>query len=139
MLKYNGCVNVNINAPVASTKSTTLDRTWRVDVQPSTSSVTFKWSHNFKIYSSIIDRKQTPQWSALVTQNGSLNLACSVTGAEPLVGSKANTQLFEKRNENLKQYLLSAGCTTVQFENPISRNEKLASRTIWKVEVKTLN
>ena len=139
MLKYNGCVNVNINTPVASTKSATLDRTWRVDVQPATSLVTFKWSHNFKIYSSIIDRKQIPQWSALVTQNGSSNLACSVTGAEPLAKSQANTQLFDKRNESLKQYLLSAGCSSVQFENPISRNEKLASRTIWKVEVKALS
>jgi uncharacterized repeat protein (TIGR02543 family) len=139
MLKYNGCVNVNINAPIASSKSATLDRMWRVDVQPATSLVTFKWSHNFKIYSSAIDRKQILQWSALVTQNSSSNLACSVTGAEPLAKSKANTQLFDKRNESLKQYLLSAGCSSVQFENPISRNEKLASRTIWKVEVKALN
>ena len=139
MLKYNGCVNVNINAPIASSKSATLDRMWRVDVQPATSLVTFKWSHNFKIYSSTIDRKQIPQWSALVAQNSSSNLACSVTGAEPLAKSKANTQLFDKRNESLKQYLLSAGCSSVQFENPISRNEKLASRTIWKVEVKALN
>jgi hypothetical protein len=110
-----------------------------VDVQPTTSSVTFKWSHNFKIYSSAIDRKQIPQWSALVTQSGSSNLACSVTGAESLVQSKANTQLFSKRNESLRQYLLSAGCSSVLFENPVSRSEKLASRTIWKVEVKSLN
>jgi hypothetical protein len=137
MLKYNGCVNVNINAPIASSKSATLDRMWRVDVQPATSLVAFKWSHNFKIYSSTIDRKQILQWSALVTQNSSSNLACLVTGAEPLAKSKANTQLFDKRNESLKQYLLSAGCSLVQFENPISRNEKLASRTIWKVEAKT--
>ena len=139
MLKYNGCVNVNINAPLATTKSATLDRTWKVDVQPATSSVTFKWSHEFKIYSSAIDRKQIPQWSALVAQNESSNLACSVTGAEPLAKSKANTRLFDKRNESLRQYLLNAGCTSVQFESPISRSEKLASRTIWKVEVKTLN
>jgi hypothetical protein len=139
MLKYNGCVNVNINAPLATTKSATLDRTWKVDVQPATSSVAFKWSHEFKIYSSAIDRKQIPQWSALVAQNESSNLACSVTGAEPLAKSKANTRLFDKRNESLRQYLLSAGCTSVQFESPISRSEKLASRTIWKVEVKTLN
>jgi hypothetical protein len=139
MLKYNGCVNVNINSPIASSKSATLDRMGRVDVQPATSLVTFKWSHNFKIYSSTIDRKQISQWSALVTQNSSSNLACSVTGAEPLAKSKANTQLFDKRNESLKQYLLSAGCSSVQFENPISRNEKLASRTIWKVEVKALD
>jgi uncharacterized repeat protein (TIGR02543 family) len=139
MLKYNGCVNVSINAPIAPSKSATLDRTWKVDVQPTTSSVTFKWSHNFKIYSSAIDRKQIPQWSALVTQSGSSNLACSVTGAESLVQSKANTQLFSKRNESLRQYLLSAGCSSVLFENPVSRSEKLASRTIWKVEVKSLN
>jgi uncharacterized repeat protein (TIGR02543 family) len=139
MLKYNGCVNVNINAPLAITKSATLDRTWKVDVQPATSSVAFKWSHEFKIYSSAIDRKQIPQWSTLVAQNESSNLACSVTGAEPLAKSKANTRLFDKRNESLRQYLLSAGCTSVQFESPISRSEKLASRTIWKVEVKTLN
>jgi hypothetical protein len=139
MLKYNGCVSVSINAPIAPSKSATLDRTWKVDVQPTTSSVTFKWSHNFKIYSSAIDRKQIPQWSALVTQSGSSNLACSVTGAEPLVQSKANTQLFSKRNESLRQYLLSAGCSSVLFENHVSRSEKLASRTIWKVEVKALN
>jgi hypothetical protein len=139
MLKYNGCVNVNINAPLAITKSATLGRTWKVDVQPATSSVAFKWSHEFKIYSSAIDRKQIPQWSTLVAQNSSSNLACSVTGAEPLAKSKANTRLFDKRNESLRQYLLSAGCTSVQFESPISRSEKLASRTIWKVEVKTLN
>jgi hypothetical protein len=139
MLEYNGCVNVNINAPIASSKSATLDRTWKVDVQPATSSVTFKWSHNFKIYSSTIDRKQVQQWSALVAQNGSSNLACSVTGAEPLAKSKANTRLFDKRNESLSLYLLSAGCSSVQFENPVSRSEKLASRTIWKVEVKALN
>ena len=139
MLKYNGCVNVNINAPLASTKSATLDRTWRVDVQPATSSVAFKWSHNFKIYSSAIDQKQISQWIALVAQNESSNMACSVTGVEPLVQSKANTQLFVKRNESLKKYLSGAGCTLVQFDNPISRNEKLGSRTIWKVEVSALN
>ena len=139
MLKYNGCINVNINAPVASTKSSTLDRTWRVDVQPATSSVAFKWSHNFKIYSSAIDQKQISQWIALVAQNESSNMACSVTGVEPLIQSKANTQLFVKRNESLKKYLLGAGCSLVQFDNPISRNEKLGSRTIWKVEVSALN
>ena len=139
MLKYNGCINVNINAPVASTKSSTLDRTWRVDVQPATSSVAFKWSHNFKIYSSAIDQKQISQWIALVAQSESSNMACSVTGVEPLVRSKANTQLFVKRNESLKKYLSGAGCSLVRFENPISRNEKLGSRTIWKVEVNALN
>jgi len=139
MLKYNGCINVNINAPVASTKSSTLDRTWRVDVQPATSSVAFKWSHNFKIYSSAIDQKQISQWIALVAQNESSNMACSVTGVEPLIQSKANLQLFVKRNESLKKYLLGAGCSLVQFDNPISRNEKLGSRTIWKVEVNALN
>jgi hypothetical protein len=99
MLKYNGCVNVSINAPIAPSKSATLDRTWKVDVQPTTSSVTFKWSHNFKIYSSAIDRKQIPQWSALVTQSGSSNLACSVTGAESLVQSKAYTIVFQAQRE----------------------------------------
>jgi uncharacterized repeat protein (TIGR02543 family) len=137
MLKYNGCANVNINSPTASSKSATLDRTWTVDVQPTTSSIRFKWSHDFRIYSSAIERKQALQWSTLVTQDGSVNLTCSVTGVEPLVRSKANTQLFDKRSDGLRIYLLSNGCSSVLFENSISRNEKLASRTIWKVEAKT--
>jgi hypothetical protein len=110
-----------------------------VDVQPTTSSIRFKWSHDFKIYSSAIERKQASQWSDLVTQDGSANLTCSVTGVEPLARSKANTQLFDKRSEGLRIYLLSNGCSSVLFENPIGRNEKLASRTIWKVEAKTSN
>jgi hypothetical protein len=110
-----------------------------VDVQPTTSSIRFKWSHDFRIYSSAIERKQALQWSTLVTQDGSANLTCSVTGVEPLVRSKANMQLYDKRSDGLRIYLLNNGCSSVLFENPISRNEKLASRTIWKVEVKTLN
>jgi hypothetical protein len=139
MLKYNGCINIDVNIPLASTKSTVSDRTWTVDVQPTTSSIRFKWSHDFKIYSSAIERKQASQWSDLVTQDGSANLTCSVTGVEPLARSKANTQLFDKRSEGLRIYLLSNGCSSVLFENPIGRNEKLASRTIWKVEAKTSN
>jgi uncharacterized repeat protein (TIGR02543 family) len=137
MLKYNGCANVNINSPISSSKSATLDRTWTVDVQPTTSSIRFKWSHDFRIYSSAIERKQALQWSTLVTQDGSANLTCSVTGVEPLVRSKANMQLYDKRSDGLRIYLLNNGCSSVLFENPISRNEKLASRTIWKVEAKT--
>jgi hypothetical protein len=72
----------------------------------------------------------------LLAESNSSKMICSVIGTEPLTESKANTRLFEARNERIKKYLLSNGCSSVDFGTPISRNEKLASRTIWKVEAK---
>ena len=135
MLKYNGCEKVAIRTPSRSTQSATMNRTWKVDVEPSASAIDFNWTHDFKTYSSVVDRKQVPQWSAFITDNNSAVLSCSITGVEPLTKSKANTKLFDKRNESLKAYLLSNGCASVQMSKPIGRKEKLASRTIWKVAV----
>ena len=74
-----------------------------------------------------------------IADNNSAVLSCSITGVEPLTKSKANTQLFDKRSESLKAYLLSNGCASVQMSKPIGRKEKLASRTIWKVAVDLVN
>ena len=139
MLKYNGCEKVAILAPSRSTQSATINRTWKVDVEPSASAIDFNWTHDFKTYSSVVDRKQVSQWSAFIADNSSAVLSCSITGVEPLTKSKANTQLFDKRNESLKAYLLSNGCASVQMSKPIGRKEKLASRTIWKVAVDLIN
>ena len=139
MLKYNGCERVAIRTPSRSTQSATMNRTWKVDVEPSASAIDFNWTHDFKIYSSVVDRKQVPQWSAFIADNSSAALSCSITGVEPLTKSKANTQLFDKRSESLKVYLLSNGCASVQMSKPIGRKEKLASRTIWKVAVDLVN
>ena len=139
MLKYNGCEKVAIRTPSRSTQSATINRTWKVDVEPSASAIDFNWTHDFKTYSSVVDRKQVSQWSAFIADNSSAVLSCSITGVEPLTKSKANTQLFDKRNERLKDYLLSNGCASVQMSKPIGRKEKLASRTIWKVAVDLVN
>ena len=139
MLKYNGCEKVAIRTPSRSTQSATINRTWKVDVEPSASAIDFNWTHDFKTYSSVVDRKQVSQWSAFIADNNSAVLSCSITGVEPLTKSKANTQLFDKRNESLKAYLLSSGCASVQMSKPIGRKEKLASRTIWKVAVDLIN
>ena len=139
MLKYNGCEKVAIRTPSRSTQSATINRTWKVDVEPSASAIDFNWTHDFKTYSSVVDRKQVSQWSAFIADNNSAVLSCSITGVEPLTKSKANTQLFDKRNESLKAYLLSSGCASVQMSKPIGRKEKLASRTIWKVAVDLVN
>jgi uncharacterized repeat protein (TIGR02543 family) len=139
MLKYNGCEKVAIRTPSRSTQSATINRTWKVDVEPSASAIDFNWTHDFKTYSSVVDRKQVPQWSEFIADNNSAVLSCSITGVEPLTKSKANTQLFDKRNESLKDYLLSNGCASVQMSKPIGRKEKLASRTIWKVAVDLVN
>ena len=139
MLKYNGCEKVAIRTPSRSTQSATINRTWKVDVEPSASAIDFNWTHDFKTYSSVVDRKQVSQWSAFIADNSSAVLSCSITGVEPLTKSKANTQLFDKRNESLKAYLLSNGCASVQMSKPIGRKEKLASRTIWKVAVDLVN
>ena len=139
MLKYNGCEKVAIRIPSRSTQSATINRTWKVDVEPSASAIDFNWTHDFKTYSSVVDRKQVSQWSAFIADNNSAVLSCSITGVEPLTKSKANTQLFDKRNESLKAYLLSSGCASVQMSKPIGRKEKLASRTIWKVAVDLVN
>ena len=139
MLKYNGCEKVAIRTPSRSTQSAVINRTWKVDVEPSASAIDFNWTHDFKIYSSVVDRKQVPQWSAFIADNSSAALSCSITGVEPLTKSKANTQLFDKRSESLKAYLLSNGCASVQMSKPIGRKEKLASRTIWKVAVDLVN
>jgi uncharacterized repeat protein (TIGR02543 family) len=136
MLRFNGCIDVAVSKLDKSTKSTALDRTWTVDIYPATRSIDFKWAHDFKTYSANIDRKQVLEWSTLLAESNSSKMICSVIGTEPLTESKANTRLFEARNERIKKYLLSNGCSSVDFGTPISRNEKLASRTIWKVEAK---
>jgi hypothetical protein len=136
MLRFNGCIDVAVSKLDKSTKSTALDRTWTVDIYPATRSIDFKWAHDFKTYSANIDRKQLLEWSTLLAESNSSKMICSVIGTEPLTESKANTRLFEARNERIKKYLLSNGCSSVDFGTPISRNEKLASRTIWKVEAK---
>jgi hypothetical protein len=87
----------------------------------------------------VVDRKQVLLWTSLVAQNSSAVLSCSVTGVEPLTKSKANTKLFDRRNESMKAYLLSNGCASVQMRKPIGRKEKLASRTIWKVAAEIVN
>ena len=139
MLKYNGCENVVIHPPSGSTKSAVLNRTWKVDVEPTASGINFNWTHDFDTYSSVIDRKQVLQWTSLVAQNSFAVISCSVTGVEPLTKSKANTKLFDKRNESMKAYLLRNGCASVQMGKPIGRKEKLASRTIWKVAAEIVN
>jgi uncharacterized repeat protein (TIGR02543 family) len=139
MLKYNGCEKVAIRTPSRSTQSAITNRTWKVDVEPSASAIDFNWTHDFETYSSVIDRKQVPQWSAFIANNGSAVLSCSITGVEPLTKSKANTKLFDKRNESMKAYLLKNGCASVQMGKPIGRKEKLALRTIWKVAAEIVN
>jgi hypothetical protein len=110
-----------------------------VDVEPTASGINFNWTHDFDTYSSVIDRKQVLQWTSLVAQNSFAVISCSVTGVEPLTKSKANTKLFDKRNESMKAYLLRNGCASVQMGKPIGRKEKLASRTIWKVAAEIVN
>jgi hypothetical protein len=51
MLKYNGCENVVVRPPSRSSKSAVLNRTWRVDVEPTVSAINFNWTHDFNTYS----------------------------------------------------------------------------------------
>ena len=139
LLKYNGCVSIETKTQISATKSSTENRTWKVEVQSKATAVAFRWVHDYKTYSSTITTKQKTQWVAKVEKYAGQKLSCAITGAEPLRNSSANTIIFNNRNESLKTYLLKNGCSTVQINSPMSKNIKIATRTKWKVEVSTSN
>ena len=138
MLKYNGCDSVETLAPSAAKRSSVANRTWAVEVQSQTSTVAFRWVHDFATYASTINPAQKATWTALSTDFVGQKLQCVITGSEPIRNSTANSRIFERRNENLKAYLLNNDCSEVVVSKAISAKTKLASRTKWRVDVSVI-
>ena len=125
-------------APSAAKRSSVANRTWAVEVQSQTSTVAFRWVHDFATYASTINPAQKATWTALSTDFVGQKLQCVITGSEPIRNSTANSRIFERRNENLKAYLLNNDCSEVVVSKAISAKTKLASRTKWRVDVSVI-
>ena len=136
-LKLGGCTNITTVASAPLTKNSNINRTWTVAVEPQTTKTTFNWVHVFSLYSSKVRKTATTTWTMNVAAHADKVLACRVTAVEPAKKSRANTKLFDQRNNAISSYLIENSCDTVEFTQSIASKEPFANRQAWTVRVST--
>lgn len=136
MLKLRGCSKITINPPAPLTKTSSINRTWTVAVEPQSTDTVFSWAHKFSLYSSVVRKVAAKSWTSNVAAHADSTLVCQVTGVLPTATSRANNRLFSQRNAAIHEYLSNNGCTTVEFAIPIGPDQLLATRRTWIVRVR---
>ena len=136
-LKLGGCTNITTVASAPLTKNSNINRTWTVAEEPQTTKTTFNWVHVFSLYSSKVRKTATTTWTMNVAAHADKVLACRVTAVEPAKKSRANTKLFDQRNNAISSYLIENSCDTVEFTQSIASKEPFANRQAWTVRVST--
>ncbi|MFZ9804565.1 MAG: InlB B-repeat-containing protein, partial [Ilumatobacteraceae bacterium] len=137
-LKLSGCTNITTVESAPLTKNSNINRTWTVAIEPQTTNTTFNWVHVFSLYSSKVRKTATTTWTMNVAAHADKVLACRVTAVEPAKKSRANTKLFDQRNNAINTHLIENGCDTVEFMQSIASKEPFANRQAWMVRVSTI-